>query len=152
MPPTKQPQTAIVPTRFIPGSGTIVPTNRNYPLLRSERRDAIETRHQLQSIEQERIKAIKAQQAIADISHSRFATFTQTAEQMWALKETGNRPAELQQYIDHVFTQTAQRLDTYLETVTDMGASQIIRVQETPTYSPTSWKQRRFFKNRLDDE
>jgi hypothetical protein len=138
--------------RYNPPSTIMVPTNRNFPITKAERRNGIEARNQERSLDYQRAISEKTQDVISDINASRFTSFTGAAERMYAIKQAGNRPAELQQYIDHVFAQSLQRMDMHQETAADRGANKVIQIQDASFHTPVAWKQRRFFGSELDDE
>lgn len=135
-------------TRFTPSSGSITPVNRTYPLTNAERRGAIETRQQLEAIEQDRLRTVSAQQAVGDVSSSYHQVFTQTAERIWEVKNQAGRAADLQQFIDAAAVHIGQRCAAYLEEVTDAGVRRILQDQALPTIQ---WRQSRFSRKLRDE-
>src|SRR5690242_8746910 len=120
--------------------GTGIPTNTTYPITVAERKSAITTRGQLKAMEQERIKAHFAQQALEDISTARMEHFTQGAETIWDIKNRPGRSADLQDIIDQAAVSTTLRMDSYQQKSADIAAGQVITIQGAPTYTEPSWK------------
>jgi hypothetical protein len=102
-------------------------------------------------MEYQRDKAIEAQRRIAEISAHSFSSYAVTVEQMYSIKQAGNRPPELQQYIDRAFEQGAHRTLAYNQTASDLGVNNILSVLERPTIQPHMWRYHRF-SGKLDDE
>jgi len=125
------------------------PASSKAQLTIAEKKSAIVTRSQLTAIQQERIKAHFAHQAIQEIGTSRVEHFVEGAEAIWAIKDAPGRSPSLQGIIDDVAVGATLRMDSYLQKSTDIAAAHIIGVQGAATYEEPDMKLTGILRKRL---
>jgi hypothetical protein len=134
---------------FNPGPSSIV-TSRNYALTQAEKESEVATRHHLRGMEQAHLKGRVSQYVAAELSAGRYDTQVKTEERMWEIKEATQRPAKLQARLEHVYDKCADRLDTYLEFLTDSALDEVVALNRRHTIRDIEYQRDLF--GRIKDE